>query len=434
MRSTRFTALLPALCALWLVAACEPRSTAPKLPAEPATGSWQGLITLPGGDIETAFELQRSSEQWAATLVNGQERFPIDEVSFTDGELVMRFAVFNNEIRARLVDQELQGELILVKRYGETQRLPFRARPGSEHAHPAQASPATIDMSGRWSVWFNDEDGSSSPSIGEFAQRGSRLFGTFVNTDGDHRYLSGHVTDNRFVLSTFDGAHAYLFSGNVEDQKIANAGFWSGNTWYQTWSGVRDENVELPDAYDRTHMRGDTETLTFTFPDQNGTPVSFDDEMFAGKVVIITLSGTWCPNCNDEARFLSTLYDQYADDGLEIITLMFEHFDDPQIAVAQINKYRAKHTIRYTTLLAGISDKVQAAQQLPALDAVWAFPTTIFVDRDGRVRTIHTGFSGPGTGGYHERLKQEFQSLVVELIAEPETRVDSESEDPVVAE
>ena len=289
-------------------------------------------------------------------------------------------------------------------------------------------------MSGRWSVWFHNEDGSSSPSIGEFAQRGSRLFGTFVNPDGDYRYLAGYVDGNRFALSTFDGAHAYLFTGEANEEKISNASYWSGNAFFQTWSAVRDPDAALPDPYDRTRLRADAERLTFEFPNEKGEMVSLQDERYAGKVVIVALAGTWCPNCNDEARYLSRLYNDHQDDGLEIVNLMFEHFDDAEVAAEQIRKYREKHAIEYETLVAGISDKTRAAQQLPQLDAVWAFPTTIFVDRTGRVRTIHTGFRGPGTGKHFEQQKDEFQSLVVELIAEQDTLIEAEREEPVPAE
>ena len=413
---------------------CEPATTVPETPSEPPTGAWSATIELPGGEIETAFELHKNDAGWRATLVNGQERYSIDEVTFSNGQLKLRFPVFNNEIQAKLEGNTLIGDLILVKLYGETQVLPFRARAGSEPINPQPTEKALVDLSGRWSVWFHNEDGSSSPSIGEFAQRGSRLFGTFVNPDGDYRYLAGYVDGNRFALSTFDGAHAYLFTGEANEEKISNASYWSGNAFFQTWSAVRDPDAALPDPYDRTRLRADAERLTFEFPNEKGEMVSLQDERYAGKVVIVALAGTWCPNCNDEARYLSRLYNDHQDDGLEIVNLMFEHFDDAEVAAEQIRKYREKHAIEYETLVAGISDKTRAAQQLPQLDAVWAFPTTIFVDRTGRVRTIHTGFRGPGTGKHFEQQKDEFQSLVVELIAEQDTLIEAEREEPVPAE
>ena len=423
-----------AVCIAWLVAACDPSATVAEKPRVPQDGPWQASITVPGGEIETAFEISHNDQGYQASLVNGQERFRIDEVRFSEGELVLRFPVYNNEIRATLSGGELNGWLTLIKRHGETETLPFHAKPGSEHSHEAPVGPAPPDLSGRWSAQFKNEDGTVTPSVGEFAQRGSRLFGTFVNIDGDHRYLSGHVDGSSFRLSTFDGAHALLFSGTLDGDVINNADFWSGTSLHQTWSATRDPEARLPDAYSRTHLREGYDRLTFSFPDHEGRKVSLADEKFDGKVVVITLAGTWCPNCNDEARFLRILHERHRDEGLEIIALMFEHFEDMDIAVAQVEKFRAKYNIDYDTLIAGISDKDYATQQLQALDAVLAFPTTIFVDRSGRVRTIHTGFSGPGTGEYYERLKTEFTAIISEMLAAPDVEIETPATDSVVGE
>lgn len=428
MPSHRYAALLAALL---LATACdrEPVTTpAPVL----QTGMWQATITLPGGDIDTGLEISPLGEGYLAHLINGQERVPIDEVRFAGGELLLRFPAFNNEIRATLEDGVLVGELTLVKRFGERQTMPFKAEPGAGRGEPQGPGP-NQDMSGRWSVTFHEPDGEDTLSIGEFAQRGARLFGTFLNPNGDHRFLAGHVRGDQFKLSTFDGAHAFLFSGTLGDEGIVDADFWSGTEWHQTWSAVRSTEVELPDAFSRTYLKPGYDRFEFSFPDPDGTIVSLSDDRYRGKVVVVTIAGTWCPNCNDEARFMSPLYRQYRDQGLEIVALMFEHFEDHEAAAAQVRAFREKFDIEYDTLIAGISDKTEAGKVLPSLNAVLAFPTTIFIDRTGKVRTIHTGFSGPGTGEHYERLQDSMRSLITTLLAEPAEPVDtliSDSEEP----
>ena len=52
------------------------------------------------------------------------------------------------------------------------------------------------------------------------------------------------------------------------------------------------------------------------------------------------------------------------------------------------------------------------------LNKVLAFPTTIFVDRKGQVRRIHTGFSGPGTGVHFEQWERGFRAFMAELLGE----------------
>ena len=229
-----------------------------------------------------------------------------------------------------------------------------------------------------------------------------------------------------FHLSTFDGSHAFIFSGEINASGIVeNADFWSGTSWHQNWSAERSDNVELPDAFSRTFLKPGYDRFEFEFPNEQGVMMSLDDEKYQDKVVLITIAGTWCPNCNDEARFLAPFYEEYRDEGLEIVALLFEHFDDTDLAVRQVRAFRQKFGIQYDTLIAGISDKTEAARTLPQLSAVLAFPTTIFIDRDGRVREIHTGFTGPGTGEHYARLQERFTELTTDLLAEQPDLIES---------
>ena len=422
-----------ACAALLSVGACNEPPAVDEAPVL-QSGVWQASITLPGGEIETRIEISSDGEDYQASLVNGQERVRISDVSFSDGELLLRFPTFNNEIRATLADGKLEGELTIVRRFGETQVMPFTAMPGNERSQEGSEAP-NHDMSGRWQVQFHEPDGTDSPSIGEFAQRGSRLFGTFLHPDGDYRFLAGHVRGDGFKLSTFDGAHAFLFSGEIgEAGDIRNASFWSATSWHQNWSATRNEDIELPDAFQRTFLNPGYETFEFEFPDPDGVTVSLADNKYDGKVVLVTIVGTWCPNCNDEARFLTPLYKDYRDQGLEIVALMFEHFEEHDIAAEQVRRFREKFDIQYDTLIAGISDKTEAAKVLPALSAVLAFPTTIFIDRGGRVRQIYTGFSGPGTGEHYERLQQDFRSQITALLAEPADLIETLTSDETPTE
>ena len=409
---------------LAVLVACSKPVSEPQAPVL-QTGYWQATITLPGGEIETAFEISNDGGQWRASLINSQERVRVDEVSFVDGQLTLRFPAFNNHIIATLHENRLAGELTIVRRFGETQTMPFQAIYGGARESESGESPRH-DLSGRWAVSFHEPDGENTASIGEFAQRGSRLFGTFLNPNGDHRFLAGHVVGDRFRMSTFDGAHAFIFSGRIgEDGEISNADFWSSTNWHQKWSAVRDDEVVLPDAFTRTWLKPGYEKFEFEFPNTEGELVSLADDRFDGKVVIVTVAGTWCPNCNDEARFMAPFYEEHRDDGLEVVALMFEHFEDFDLAAKQVIALRSKFDIKYEMLIAGISDKARASDALPALSAILAFPTTIFIDRSGRVRNIHTGFSGPGTGEHYVALQEKFDSLVSTMLAEPANLIET---------
>ena len=146
--------------------------------------------------------------------------------------------------------------------------------------------------------------------------------------------------------------------------------------------------------------------------------VSNADARFLGKVVLVSITGSWCPNCHDEAAFLAQLYRDLRGEGLEVVSLQFEHFGDFAQAAAATRRFRDKFDIEYTTLIAGTSDRDEAAKALPQLTGVFAYPTTIWIDRTGTVRKIHAGFSGPATGEHYTTLKREFTEFTQQLLAE----------------
>ncbi len=276
-----------------------------------------------------------------------------------------------------------------------------------------------VNVSGRWAVRFTNDDGSVTDAVGELRQQGPNVNGTFLTGTGDHRYLSGQVKGDELYLGKFDGAQAYLYRARVNIAERAFSGdYWSGLKSHDTMVARRDNDASLGTAEQATALRSQDEHFDFTFPDLQGRKVSLHDADFRGKVVIVALAGSWCPNCHDEAGFLSPYYKQHRARGLEVVSLMFEQFDGYDEAVAAIRRFQQKFAIDYTLLVAGVNDKQDAASRLPQLNKVYAFPTTIFIDRKGKVRFIHTGFSGPATGEHYETTKQTFDKMVQDLLAE----------------
>lgn len=425
---------LSALAAVIVLAGCEqPANQPPEL----ATGIWQASLELPGGATPFGLEIGREDDGHRATLINGHERVSVPEVVFSaeSGELTLAFPAFGNRIKAQLVDGQLVGNLAKLQRT-EVQVIPFAARPGTVTARDVQ--PAQVDVSGRWTVTFTEDDGSTYPAVGEFAQRGDRLFGTFLTPTADYRYLGGRVEGRTMTLATFDGAHAFLFRGEVTPSGAMTGEFWSGLKSYETFVATPDENAALPDADTLTFLNEGYDRFEFSFADLDGNVVTLDDARFDEKIVIVTLAGSWCPNCHDEAAFMAEFYKQYRNRDVEIVALMFEHVgNDIDAARRQVQAFRDKFAIEYTTLLAGTSDKDEASKLLPSLNAVMAFPTTIFIDANGVVRRIHTGFSGPGTGEHYEALTKDFTDFVEQLVAEaaagpvplPEDVLDAEQDE-----
>ncbi len=381
-------------------------------------GLWRIEISLQGQKLPFFLEFSTRDSQLSAVAINGQERVNAADVSIVDGQIVIDYPAFNTKITARLKNSVLHGELVLIKAFGEEQHMPVSGSRNYQARFVQKNSQSPFQFSGKWAVEFVDDDGEKTPAIGEFHQQKNQINGTFLTATGDYRFLSGNVDGKRMFLSTFDGGHAFLFSATVNDQGQLDGHFWSGTAWHERWTARRDETASLADASKLTYLKPGYQGIEFGLPDTNGKIVSLDDEKYQGKVVVISLSGSWCPNCHDKAAFLSPLYKQRQSQGLEVISLMFEHFEDFARASHQVNQFRDKFDIDYQLLIAGISDKTEAGKVLPMLNHILAFPTTIFIDRKGQIRKIHTGFSGPGTGDHYIKLTREFTALIDELLAE----------------
>jgi thiol-disulfide isomerase/thioredoxin len=385
-------------------------------PVEP--GTYRAVLTLPGGELPFGLQLANEDGKPVAYLINGKERVRVPDVEIDGRKLRMTMPAFGNRLTARNGRDGLEGELVMVRRGGEEQVIPFRATAATTHRFFESPSTDNADVSGRWAVTFTGQDGKQQPGIGEFSQRFHEVEGTFLTLTGDHRFLAGEMRGDELYLSAFDGGHAYLYHARVLKDGSLTGKFWSGLHSVEQFVARRDADAKLADPAAATTIRDDTWTLGFTFADQAGNAVSMADPQFDGKVVLIVFAGSWCPNCHDEAAFLATLYREYRERGLEIIALMYEHFGDFEKAAAAVQGMRAKFGIEYATLIAGISDKESASERFPQLSGIRAFPTTLFMDRRGRVRRIYTGFSGPATGEHHVRLKQTFVEQINELLAE----------------
>ena len=383
-------------------------------------GTYRAVLHLPAGELPFGLKIQPSGAAGApvAYLVNGKEEVAVTDLTLAAAHIEMRMPGYQNGLTADADGNELHGEVVLSKPGAKQQHIPLDAKLGLEYRFFPAPAAVGADVSGRWTVTFVGDDGKPEAAVGEFSQAADGVTGTFLAETGDHRYLAGQVKDHELYLSTFDGAHAFLYRAALGADGTLAGDFWVGTAHHEHWSGRRDANAALPDAYSLTRMRQGTKRFDFAFPDLDGKTVSSADPQFRGKVMIVALAGSWCPNCHDEAAFLEPLYREYRPRGVEIVSLMFEHFGDFPRAAEATQRFRRHYGIEYTTLIAGISDKDEAAKKLPMLDRFYAFPTTVFIDKKGEVRKIHTGFSGPATAEHYTQFVGEVKATLDELLGE----------------
>jgi len=418
--SLSYRFVLP-LVALMTLNACS-RDTTPEIEGL-RVGPWRAVLQVPGGDLPFGMSIAAKDGKPIVTLVNGPNRVDVTEITIANYEVTMLMPGFENKIVAKIDDGALRGTLTMVKAGGKLQLIPFVATHGQtwRFSEPATTPGADANsgaqVGGRWAFTFGEGD-KASPAVGEFVQQGTIVTGTVMTPTGDHRFLDGEFIDGELRLSKFDGGHVFLYRGTLQDDGSLRGKFWSGTAFEDRFVARRDDNASLGDAENATKLVGKADRLDFRFPDLAGHDISINDPFFYGKVVIVTLAGSWCPNCHDEAAFLAELHRKRRAEGLEVISLMFEQFGDFKRAAEATDRFRRRYGIEYTTLIAGTSDKDDAASKLPQLNGVFAFPTTIFVDRQGKVRKIHTGFSGPATGQHYDKLIVEFTKTLDALLAE----------------
>ncbi len=387
-------------------------------------GDWRAVLASPGGELPFTLTVEDEGGWLRAVAQNGDERAPFSHVELDGKKVVFRLDFYDADIEATMVAEgRLEGRWRKTAPEGESS-LPFTATKGSaarfvEAVEPAPGGSAVPEIDGVWAVEFRDEDG-TEPARGELQQNGEEVTGTFLTPTGDYRFLEGTYEQGVLRLSTFDGAHAFLFHAQAQTDGTLVGDFWSRDSYHAEWTARRLESDEsiLPDAWQQVGLTNEEGTFSFSFPDSAGNAVSLDDPRFENKVVLVNIFGTWCPNCNDEAPLLATWHRRFRDQGLEVVGLAYEFTGNPERDSAMLERFAERYSIQYPLLLAGTSDKEKAAETLPDLTSVVAFPTTIFIGRDGKVRKIHSGFAGPGTGSHHAKLVAELESLIRELLAE----------------
>jgi peroxiredoxin len=381
-------------------------------------GTYRVVLKTPGGELPFGLELKQQDSHPVGYLINGEERLLLSEVRITGSHLEIPMPGYENVLKADAVGNELRGEIFLVKPNDKNQHVPLHATLGDTYRFFGEPARDNADVSGRWAMKLIDENGEPEAVVGEFSQSHDVVSGTILTSTGDHRYLAGQVKGDELYLSTFDGAHVFLYKAKITADGGLDGDWWSGLAFHEKWTGKRDATAQLPDAYGVTAMRAGVKNFDFAFPDLTGKTVSSTDPQFQGKVLIVALAGSWCPNCHDEAAFLAPLYKDYRDKGLEIVSLQFEHFGDFERAAEATQRFRQHYGIEYTTLIAGVSDKDEAAKKLPMLKSFVAFPTTVFIDRKGNVRKIHTGYTGPATGDHYIQFVNEVKTTLDQLLAE----------------
>lgn len=384
-------------------------------------GTWQArLHRKDGADIIFNFEVKDSAQKKIIYILNAHDRLLVDDVKVLGDSIFIKMPFFDSEFKAAFrPNGEIAG--IWTRHLADNDvSIPFTAAYNIKERFK-QHEPAKSNITGRWSTYFASPGKDSSFAVGEFKQKGNTVYGTFLTSTGDYRFLEGIVDGDSLKLSTFDGSHAYYFTALVNNNTLENGVFYAGiGDGREGWTAQKDDKAALPDERTLATIKPGNNRLDFTFPDLSGKKVSIRDKRFENKVVVITLMGSWCPNCMDETGFLSSWYKQNKSRGVEVIGLSYERTTSFEKSKKALDGFLKRFDVSYPVLITGVtpSDPQKSEKSLPQLTGIKGFPTTIFIDKKGNVREVHTGFNGPGTGAHYEEFKKEYNKLVDDLLAE----------------
>lgn len=375
-----------------------------------AVGLWDATVDVNGLSIPFRFETKQTNGKIEGSFFNGDERVSSTNGSYQNGKLHLEFAHYATVLDATVTADGFEGTYVRAAR-GVNKIQAKRA-----HKKKAASVANVPNIAGVWEIQVKSPKGESAWRL-ITQQKGAEVSAAILRIDGDTGTLTGRYDGQSFVLSHYSGARPNLLK-ITPNQDGSIALVQNGKNEYTALRTevARERSLPLPsDPANFTTVKDAKEPFAFSYPDLAGAIISNTDSRFRGKVVVVNITGSWCPNCHDEAPFLAELYRKYKGLGLEVVGLSFEEEEqlkDPSRLRAFIKEYG----IEYPVLLAGqpseVREKISQAVNLNA------WPTTFFLGRDGTVKAVHVGFASQASGKFHQDSKHEIQATVERLLTE----------------
>lgn len=119
----------------------------------------------------------------------------------------------------------------------------------------------------------------------------------------------------------------------------------------------------------------------FVLTDLDGRTISLSD--YKGKVLFLNFWATWCPPCRAEIPDFIEAYRENKDKGLEIVGISVDTKGKDAVA-----DFVAKYKINYPVVL---ESRSKTQQLIDDYQPGQFIPTTIIIDKEGRIRHKHVG-------------------------------------------
>jgi len=410
MRSPALSAALGA-AALLIAPALAAKDAAP-------VGRWYATLEpAPGLEVPFGLKVESKGGVLSGALVNGTAESRFTSVSWDGERLLLRLDHYDGRIEARVAEGKLAGTFTRAIPSG-TIEAPFRAAL-SQPAVPAPPKGAA-SLAGDWGVEMGEGE-KASRLLATFRQKGGEASGTLLGPTGDYGPMHGSWDGTSLVLSVFDGVFIYRIDAKADGAGRLAGTFRSRSGTPARWTAQRLDasgaSAWLPGGGSLVRAKDPGARVAFSYPSAPGKPVSLDDPELAGRPVLVAISGSWCPNCHDEAPVLEEIYRKHRGKGLAVVALSYEYTEDAERSFRQIARFRERHGLTYPILFAGTTKGAAASMPIALLDGWKGYPTTLFLDRSHRIVKAHSGFDGPSTGARFAAQKKELEAAVKEILA-----------------
>jgi len=374
-------------------------------------GRWRAVLDLAGTSLPFELAVARENRELVARICNGPHCSDQATVTITGMAVEFDISDYSAHITAERRGDSLVGRYHNVGR-GGPRAIPFRASPGRWTG--SAGAPALL---GHWDAWFITDQRRSPREL--VLQNGAAgLEGAVISNTGDLGHFVGGAVGDSFSVARFDGISVYVLAGRLQGDTLRGT-FHAGLRTQTPFIAVRTRGIAHLTPPTKLTSADTTYPFRFAFPDVEGGRVTQDDPRLKGKVVLVDIFGSWCVTCHDATPDLIRFWREYRPRGFEILGIGYEVTGDSAVDMPQIRRFRDKFGIPWTLLYGGISVVEETAATLPQLRGFTAYPTTLFLGRDGRIREVYAGFRGPAAGAQHARQLEDYRQIIERLLAEP---------------
>ncbi|GAB4237221.1 MAG: hypothetical protein Tsb0034_12270 [Ekhidna sp.] len=377
-------------------------------------GQWRGVVHYDSAQVPFTFEVAYPNGEFPQiTFINGQERRVIDNVKQEGDSLYIPLDPFDVAITTSFSAMSMEGQ---YNKYYRGDRHRFSAEYGKPRMIKRSVRPS-VKISERLEVSFDPGTSNETRAVGLFRQVGDMVYGTIQTRASDYRYFEGIMDGDSLKLSCFDGAHAFAILGKKTPEGWAGEMLYANN-YVEPWIGKANPEAKLDNPFEMVQLEEGVHKPYYDLLAAGNGKGAIDPSTFEGKVLIVQLFGTWCPNSHDQTEYLVDWYEENREKGIEILASSYEANYSQEYAMRRINEYIAYNAIPYQVVLGGRLSKTSAAMPFPFMDRIEAFPTLVIIDKKGYARYVCSYFNGPATGEYYEAFDQRFREIIAELLAE----------------